>query len=172
MSKTTIKKLLQSMTKDEIIGLVLELYSAKKEAKEYLEYYACPDEEGKLEEYKAIIREEFYPVRRRDPQLRFSVCRKAVADFKNFKPSKNAIAELMVSYMEWVFQLAHEYGAMWEDFYYSVESDFDETVQYVAENGLWEKFDKRLQQCVKWTDGSGYDFANIIEDIYEDGKEG
>ena len=106
MSKTTIKKLLQSMTKDEIIGLVLELYSAKKEAKEYLEYYACPDEEGKLEEYKAIIREEFYPVRRRDPQLRFSVCRKAVADFKNFKPSKNAIAELMVSYMEWVFQLA------------------------------------------------------------------
>jgi hypothetical protein len=27
MSKTTIKKLLQSMTKDEIIGLVLELYS-------------------------------------------------------------------------------------------------------------------------------------------------
>ena len=39
MSKTTIKKLLQSMTKDEIIGLVLELYSAKKEAKEYLEYY-------------------------------------------------------------------------------------------------------------------------------------
>ena len=118
MSKTTIKKLLQSMTKDEIIGLVLELYSAKEEAKEYLEYYACPDEEGKLEEYKAIIREEFYPVRRRDPQLRFSVCRKAVADFKNFKPSKNAIAELMVSYMEWVFQLAHEYGAMWEDFYY------------------------------------------------------
>ena len=108
MSKTTIKKLLQSMTKDEIIGLVLELYSAKEEAKEYLEYYACPDEEGKLEEYKAIIREEFYPVRRRDPQLRFSVCRKAVADFKNFKPSKNAIAELMVSYMEWVFQLAHE----------------------------------------------------------------
>ena len=32
MSKTTIKKLLQSMTKDEIIGMVLELYSAKKEA--------------------------------------------------------------------------------------------------------------------------------------------
>ena len=53
-----------------------------------------------------------------------------------------------------------------------MESNFDKTVQYVAENGLWEKFDKRLQQCVKWTDGSGYDFANIIEDIYEDGKDG
>lgn len=41
--------------------MVLELYSARKEAKEYLEFYASPDEKGKLEEYKSIIREEFYP---------------------------------------------------------------------------------------------------------------
>lgn len=82
MSKSTIKKLLQSMTKAEIIEMVLELYSARKEAKEYLEFYACPDEKGKLEEYKSIISEEFYPKKRREPQTRFSVCRKAVADFK------------------------------------------------------------------------------------------
>ena len=31
MSKSTIKKLLQSMTKEEIIEMVLELYSARKE---------------------------------------------------------------------------------------------------------------------------------------------
>ena len=54
MSKSTIKKLLQSMTKAEIIEMVLELYSARKEAKEYLEFYACPDEKGKLEEYKIL----------------------------------------------------------------------------------------------------------------------
>lgn len=29
------------MTKAEIIEMVLELYSARKEAKEYLEFYAC-----------------------------------------------------------------------------------------------------------------------------------
>lgn len=90
MSKSTIKKLLQSMTKAEIIEMVLELYSARKEAKEYLEFYACPDEKGKLEEYKSIIREEFYPKRRREPQTRFSVCRKAVADFKKLKQSADA----------------------------------------------------------------------------------
>ena len=50
MSKTTIKKLLQSMTKAEIIEVVLELYSARKEARENLEYYACPDENEKLED--------------------------------------------------------------------------------------------------------------------------
>lgn len=53
MSKSTIKKLLQSMTKEDIIEMVLDMYSARKEAKEYLEFYAEPDEKGKLEEYKA-----------------------------------------------------------------------------------------------------------------------
>lgn len=52
MSKTTIKKLLKSMPKDDIISMVLEMYDARKEAKEYLEFYANPNEDGKLEEYK------------------------------------------------------------------------------------------------------------------------
>ena len=168
MSKTTIKKLLQSMTKDEIIGMVLELYSAKEEAKEYLEYYACPDEKGKLEEYKAIIREEFYPVRRRDPQLRFSVCRKAVADFKKLKPSADAQAELMVSYMEWATQFTYDYGDMWEQYYDSVESNFEKTIKFIVTNGLWEKYSQRLQQCVEWSAGCGYGFADAIADLYED----
>ena len=54
-----------SMPKEEIIGMVLEMYDARKEAKEYLEFYANPDEDGKLEEYKKIITEEFYPSRGR-----------------------------------------------------------------------------------------------------------
>lgn len=66
-----------SMDKSEIIKMVLELYSARKEAKEYLDFYAEPNEGQKLEEYKHIIREEFYPSRNREPKTRFSVCRKA-----------------------------------------------------------------------------------------------
>ena len=69
MSKATVKKILMSMPKEEIIGMVLEMYDARKEAKEYLEFYANPDEDGKLEEYKKIITEEFYPSRgRQEPK--------------------------------------------------------------------------------------------------------
>lgn len=126
--------------------MVLELYSARKEAKEYLEFYASPDEKGKLEEYKSIIREEFYPKKRREPQTRFSVCRKAVADFKKLKPSADALAELIVSYMEWATQFTYDYGDM------------------------WEKYSQRLQQCVEWSDGCGYGFADAMADLYEDGN--
>ena len=89
-----------SMDKSEIIKMVLELYSARKEAKEYLDFYAEPNEGQKLEEYKHIIREEFYPSRNREPKTRFSVCRKALSDFKKLKPSEDSVAELMVFYME------------------------------------------------------------------------
>ena len=170
MSKSTIKKMLQSMKKENIIELVLDLYSARKEAKEYLEFYAAPDEKGKLEEYKAIIQEEFYPKRRREPQTRFSVCRKAVADFKKLKPSDDALAELMVSYMEWATEFTYDYGDMWEQYYDSVESNFDKTIKHVVISGLWDKYEARLQQCVKWSEGNGYGFADAIADMYEEGR--
>ena len=67
MSKATVKKILMSMPKEEIIGMVLEMYDARKEAKEYLEFYANPDEDGKLEEYRKIITEEFYPAKSTRP---------------------------------------------------------------------------------------------------------
>ena len=170
MSKSTIKKLLKSMTKDEIITMVLELYSARKEAKDYLEFYAEPDEQGKLEEYKDIIREEFYPKRNREPQMRFSVCRKAVSDFKKLKPPADAIAELMVSYMEWAIQATYDYGDLWEQYYDSVEGNFSKTIDFIVENDLWKKYDDRLQQCVKLSSHSGYGFGDTIDDIYFNGR--
>lgn len=170
MSKASVKSLLQTMTKKDIIDMVLEMYSARKEAKEYLEFYANPNEVGKLEEYKAIIKEEFYPKRRREPQTRFSVCRKAVADFKKLKPSADALAELMVSYMEWATEFTFDYGDMWEQYYDSVEGNFDKTIKHIVANGLWDKYDKRLQQCVKWSDNCGYGFADAMGDMYEEGK--
>ena len=158
------------MTKEEIIEMVIEMYDARKEAKDYLEYYASPDENSKLKEYKEIVRAEFNPDGRRAPQLRFSVCRKAITDFKKLKPSVDALAELMLSYMEYAIEFTYNFGDMWEQYYVSVVGNFDKTVQLIAKNGLWEKYDKRLQQCVKWSSGCGYGFADAIDYIYEEAR--
>ena len=55
MSKATVKKILMSMPKEEIIGMVMEMYDARKEEKEYLEFYNNTDEDAKLEAYKKIM---------------------------------------------------------------------------------------------------------------------
>ncbi len=170
MSKSTVKKHLQSLPKESIIDMVMEMYSARKEAQEYLEFYTHPNERGKLEEYKSIIREEFYPTRRREPQTRFAVCRKAVADFRKLKPSADALADLMVSYMECATQFTHDYGDMWEQYYASVEGNFSKTIKHIVSNGLWEEYDNRLRRCMEWASVCGYGFADTIAGMYEEGK--
>ena len=77
MSKSQVKKLLAGMSKEDVINVVLELYDARKEAREYLDYFVNPDEAGELEKFKKIVLKEFDDNGTRMPQCRFSVCRKA-----------------------------------------------------------------------------------------------
>ena len=59
MSKAQLKKHLIKLTKEQVVDVVLELYDARKEAKEYLDFYINPTDDAKLEEYKKIIYNEF-----------------------------------------------------------------------------------------------------------------
>lgn len=63
MSKAKLKKHLLSLTKEQITDIVLELYDARKEAKDYLEFYLAPDCNAELEKSKKAIRNEFFPTR-------------------------------------------------------------------------------------------------------------
>ena len=61
MSKAEVKKYIKSLDKSSLEELVLDLYSARKEAKDYLEYVIKPNDKGKLEEYREIIAKDFFP---------------------------------------------------------------------------------------------------------------
>ena len=51
MSKAQLKKHLLKLTQEEVIDVILELYDARKEAKEYLEFYMNP----KAERYNTTL---------------------------------------------------------------------------------------------------------------------
>ena len=61
MSKAKLKKYLQTLSKEQVIEVMLELYDARKEAKDYLEFYLTPDSNAELEKCKKAIRQEFFP---------------------------------------------------------------------------------------------------------------
>ena len=67
MSKAKLKKYLQTLSKEQIIEVMLELYDARKEAKEYLEFYLAPDSNAELEKCKKAIRQEFFPKNHHSP---------------------------------------------------------------------------------------------------------
>lgn len=60
MSKARLKKIMQGMTADQLSELVMELYDARKEAREYLEYWSDPQPEKWVEKAKKDICRVFY----------------------------------------------------------------------------------------------------------------
>ena len=154
MSKAKLKKLLSTLTKEEIIDTILELYDARKEAKEYLDFYLNPNEEAKLEEYKQIIYNEFYP-KRGKPKTRFSVCKKAISEFTKLKPHPSSIADLMLFFIETGVHYTVEYGDMWEQYYTTLENNFAKTLKFMHKNGYIKDFQPRIEQMLKDSEDCG-----------------
>lgn len=166
MSKTTLKKHLQSLTKEQIIGQVLGLYDTCKPAKEYLEYLLNPNEMEKFKKYRSVIINEFYPEADRfDPSLRFSVTKKAISDFRSLKPSPVLLADLMVTLPEMACKFTNEYGDMSEQYYTSTATNFEIALKFLQKQGLLEQFKLRCQNCVKYAEPCGYGFADEISDL-------
>ena len=167
MSKIALKKYLGTIEKSEVIDVVLDLYDARKEAKEYLEYFLNPDEKAKLKEYKAIIRNEFWP-KRGEGKCRFSVCKKAIADFRKLHLSPENLADLMLYLVENACEVADAWGDLWESFYDSTESNFEATMKYISKNNLLPKFQKRIDIILHNCESSGWGFPDDMWQIYYD----
>lgn len=167
MSKTELKKQLQSLSKEQVIEKVLELYGNCKPAKEYLDYLLNPDEKEKFKKYKAIIIDEFYPIGNRSyPKLRISVAKKAIADFRALNPSPGLLADLMVTLPETACQFTNEYGDMSEQFYNSTVVNFEAALKFLQKNNLLENFKLRCAECVKYAEPCGYGFADEIGQLF------
>ena len=87
------------LDRDQIATVLLELYDARKDAREYLEYYVNPDENKMLEKYKSVIAKEFFPSKGR-PRARTSVCKKAVKEFITLHPGPGLVVELRLFLLE------------------------------------------------------------------------
>ena len=166
MSKPQLKRHLQSLTQKQIIDVILQLYDAKKEAQEWLDYYLQPNESAKLEQFKKIINDEFYPSGRKEPKTRFSVCRKAISDFKKLHPRDEYVAELMAFYVETGCRFTYDFGDMWEQYYDSMTRNFAAMMKFLNTHNLIVRFQSNLNNILRYVENCGWGFEDDIKDIY------
>lgn len=167
MSKTELKKHLLSLSKEQVIEQVLGLYDTCKPAKEYFEYFLNPDEQGKFEKYKDIIVNEFFTNTLIGiGKLRFSVAKKAIADFRSLSPSPELLGDLMVTLPEMACKFTNEYGDMSEQYYTSAATNFELALKFLQKHGLLEQFKLRCHDCVKHSEPCGYGFADEISELF------
>lgn len=99
MSKIQLKKELQALDKDGIIQVILDLYSARKEAKDYLDFFIDPDIDTRMDKARQAIIKEMTRGRR-DAKARISHIRKIIKDIASLQPDAEFVAELMVFAVE------------------------------------------------------------------------
>ena len=170
MSKIALKKELQKLTKEQLVEQILDLYGKNKSVKEFYDFYVNPSKSNEtdlFEKYKLVICNEFYP-NRGNPKIRFSVCKKAISEFKALNPSAELVADLMLCLAENACEFTHDYGDMTEQYYNAAYNNFAAALKFIAKHNLLELFRLRAEKCVKWASPCGYGFADEIESEYDE----
>jgi hypothetical protein len=169
MSKTALKRELQGLTKEQLVEQILDMYDKSKAVKEFYDFYLNPKSERQLvEKYKKVVRGEFSL---KDPMgagLKFSVAKRAIADFRSLQPSHEGLADLMLYLPECACEFTANYGDMTQQFYDTTCNNFHKALEIIRLEGLLDDFKLRAGQCVEWASPCGYGFADEMADIYHD----
>ena len=168
MKITELKKLLNSMEKNELSALVCKLNKASKQAQSLVDVELCGEsvEEQLIANCKKKIHAAFFGSR-----LSLKNARTVISDFKKVSKSRESVAELMLFYVECGVEFTNMYGDINEAFYYSIESMFADFVR--ALNGLdsesyYQRNADRIKKMCLSTNCIGWGFSEEMMNIYYD----
>lgn len=164
MGLREVKSELNKLDKSDLIKHISELYKKYKPVKKYFDFYISPDEKKLLEEYKEKVTEGFFP--KRGDQIKLSISRKAINDFKKLGGTAESEAELLLHYVENGVELTNTYGDIDENFYLSVGNTYSNALKLMEKNGLLDKFKDRALDIVNETVNIGWGFHDHLADVY------
>lgn len=95
MSKAQLNKELKGLNKEQLLQLILDVYSARKEAREYFEFFLHPDVDKLFEKYDAEIAKECSRGSRGYSKARISHIRNSLKVFDSFEPGADYSIKLM-----------------------------------------------------------------------------
>jgi len=155
---------LKKMHQEDLIDLILDLYLKNKPVKEQLDYYFNPNEQELLNSYKKKVLEAFFP--KRGDQFHLKLGKQAISDYKKLKPTTASLIDLMTYYVECGVELTMQYGDINESYYSSLESVYQDIMNLISKNNLFEKFRDRSFEIVERTKNIGWGFHDFLGDAY------
>lgn len=95
MGKQQLKKEIQLLERDQLEQMILEAYSAKKEIKEYFDFFLNPDVDKLTDRFKLEVDKEFHRGKRGYSKARITNLRRMLKDFEGFHPGFDKQIDLM-----------------------------------------------------------------------------
>ena len=145
MSKRALKKYLSELPKSDLEEQMMDLYLRFPVVKEYYDFVFNPKEDKLIQQAKAKISNEYFPLKRRRPKARRSIAQKFIKHFIKFGVDPHLIADLMLFNLE-IAQTFEQEKNVQDAFYKSMLNSFNEAVQFISLNGMVYEFKTRLEK--------------------------
>ena len=147
---------------------ILALYKTFDVVREYYDPRIEPQSIKEIaQKYKIILEEQLYPSRG-FPELKYSIARKAISDFKKVCRDPAAIIDLQLTYVEYGVKCTLQYGDIDERFYSSMESMFHAFLEDMKDHGLLDMFAARCEEIQEKTAHMGWGFGIAVTDLYDE----
>lgn len=160
MSKRALKKYVSELKKRQLEEQLLDLYDRFPAVKSYFDFVFNPREDKLLQEAKAKISNEYFPLKRKRARARRSVAQKYIKQFIKLGMDPSYIADLMLYNLE-IAQLFSKDRNVPDAFYKSMLNSFQQSVGHLALNSMLAEFKERLIAI--------YEFTQTENWIYKEG---
>ena len=166
MSKRALKTYLAQLSKADLEVQLLDLYNRFPEVKTYYDFVFNPKEEKLVQEAKAKISNEYFPLKRKRPKARRSVAQKFIKHFFKLGMEPHLIADVMCFNLE-IAQTFEEERNVPDAFYKSMLNSFTELIQYTSVQGLLPNFKGRIVKIYTITQDKNWlyeeDFSKALD---------
>ncbi|KAF2330759.1 DUF6155 family protein [Flavobacterium nitrogenifigens] len=175
MSKRDLKKYLGELTKEQLEEQLVELYEKFAPVKVYYDFVFNPKEDKLIQEAKVKISHEYFPIKkpgakwRPKAKMRRSVAQKLIKHFMMLGVDSYIVADIMLYNIEIAQKFSSQNLIKQELFYKSFLNSFEQAVNYIVSNGIFNDFKLRINAIQnetseqKWR--NKYNFEAILEKI-------
>lgn len=153
------------MSAEQISEMVLDLYAARSEAREYLDFFVSPDIEKKLDKSRSLIKKEMSRNSKGRNKSRSTRIRRFIKDISSLNPGAEPVAEIMTFAVETFCEVGSD-----QIIKTSVQNGYarllHDTIIYINDAGLVGDYLPRIEKAVDSMSSSwwrGNEFKKLLK---------
>jgi len=138
MGKLQLKKELSGMTLEQVVQIVTDAYAARKEVREYFDFFLDPDVEKLKEKTMARIDREIARSKHGRSTARITIVRRTIKEFASYDPGAEYVRDMMIETLRHIFSRERSIYFK-ESFEKGVRKLIDDTIAYADAHALTDK---------------------------------
>lgn len=150
MSKLSLKKELNGLSREQLIDVVLTAYSSNKAIKDYFDFFADPDVDKLYERFFREINKEILRGKYHNSTARISRIKKWIKDFEGYNPGAERVRDLRLAAIERLIE--QETVRTYSDtLIYGTLKLLNDTIAYADRNLIFDSTMKKVDDIIAET---------------------